>query len=94
MHANNPIARCNWLLGDERSKPVANAAAIVAAMNSLDALLECAEALEAHLVWHEERDKALSKQPPNTDVNWRRMEHREQIDKARLALQALAEGGA
>ena len=68
----------------------ANAAAIVAAMNSLDALLECAEALEAMLVWHEERDKALSKQPPNTDVNWRRMEHREQIDKARAALDALS----
>jgi hypothetical protein len=45
LHANDPIALTNWLLGDERSKPVANAAAIAAAMNSLDALLECASVL-------------------------------------------------
>ena len=52
----------------------ANAAAIVAAMNSLDALLECAEALEELQDIVSRNGLAHSK-------------------KARLALQALAEGG-
>jgi hypothetical protein len=62
MHANDPIARCIWLLGDEQAKSSENAAAIVAAMNSLPALLECAEALEylleACIANHDAKSKA------------------------------------
>jgi hypothetical protein len=65
----------------------------LALQDALPALLACAEALEAQLVWHKERDKALSKQPPGPDVNWRRMEHREQIDAIRAALEALGKVG-
>ena len=55
-----------------------NAAAIVAAMNSLPALLECAEALERLL--------------PEA-INDRYVTQSGAVEQARLALQALAEGG-
>ena len=55
-----------------------NAAAIVAAMNSLPALLECAEALQELL--------AYGSHPKSTRYEMA-------ADKARAALQALAEGG-
>ncbi len=55
-----------------------NAAAIVAAMNSLESLLECAEALERLL--------------PEA-INDRYVTQSGAVDKARAALQALAEGG-
>jgi len=38
------------------------------------------EALIAQHDWHYEKAKALSKQPQTADVQWRRDEHREQID--------------
>ena len=43
-------------------------------------------ALEDALAWHEEEDKALSKQPPGGDRPWRRMRHGEQMDLLRHAL--------
>jgi len=36
--------------------------------------------------WHESRDKALSKQPPEADRGWRRMEHQEERDRIRATL--------
>jgi hypothetical protein len=54
-----------------------DAAAIVAAMNSLESLLACAEALEAF-----------------ARNQFGGMQHQLAIEKARAALQALAEGGA
>lgn len=46
-------------------------------------------ALEAAAIWHEDQDKAISKQPSaNTgDNGWRRMEHQEQRDNLRAALE-------
>ncbi len=67
----------------------ANAAAIVAAMNSLDALLECASVLAD-----------IAAQKTGAELDEDQYEHADfeggygiVIDKARLALQALAEGG-
>lgn len=39
------------------------------------------QALIEARVWHYSEDKALSKYPPNSDSNWRRMQHREQMDE-------------
>lgn len=46
------------------------------------------EALEAERTWHEDHDKAISKQPnANTgDNGWRRMEHQERIAEITAAL--------
>jgi len=46
--------------------------------------------LEEELVWHEERDKSLSKQPQSNQVVWRRAEHQERIDVIRAALKGPA----
>ena len=48
------------------------------------------EALRAELAWHEDHDKAISKQPnANTgDNGWRRMEHQERIRAVTTALAA------
>ena len=46
--------------------------------------------LEEELVWHEERDKSLSKQPQSNQVVWRRAEHQERIDVIRAALKGHA----
>ena len=84
MHANDPIARCIWLLGDEQAKSSENAAAIVAAMNSLPALLECAEAVQKihdHLSDYIDARKTV-------DVSVAVA-----FETSRAALQALAEGG-
>jgi len=68
---------------------IANAAAIVAAMNSLDALLECASVLAD-----------IAAQKTGAELDEDQYEHADfeggygiVIDKARAALQALAEGG-
>jgi hypothetical protein len=45
--------------------------------------------LEEELVWHEERDKSLSKQPQSNQVVWRRAEHQERIDVIRAALKGV-----
>ncbi|MDR6511430.1 nicotinamide riboside kinase [Novosphingobium capsulatum] len=47
------------------------------------------EALESAAIWHEDQDKAISKQPnANTgDNGWRRMEHQAQRDEIRQALE-------
>jgi hypothetical protein len=68
---------CNVHTGHEYS--AANAAAIVAAMNSLDALLECASALEQLL------DDLGQLAPAEPSI--------QAVEEARAALQALAEGG-
>lgn len=47
------------------------------------------EALEEARNWHESRDKALSKQPPSSDISWRRMEHQEERDRINQAVAAL-----
>lgn len=46
--------------------------------------------LEEELVWHEERDKSLSKQPQSNQTVWRRAEHQERIDVIRAALKGPA----
>lgn len=52
-----------------------------------EAKLAAAEAsLREQLVWHEERAKGLSKQPPAPDRDWRLMEHRDQMNELRAAL--------
>ena len=45
--------------------------------------------LEEELVWHEERDKSLSKQPQSNQTVWRRAEHQERIDVIRAALKGV-----
>jgi len=63
-------------------------AAIVAAMNSLPALLECAEALRV-LSWHYEELATM-----DGDVNREQLQaHDGPLKQARAALDALAEGG-
>ena len=57
----------------------------VTAMPQRELLAEALEALDRQRVWHEGHDKTLSKQPPNTDVRWRRLEHQEQAEDARAA---------
>lgn len=73
------------------SRVEANAAFIVHAVNSHHDLIE---ALREELVWHEDHDKAISKQPnANTgDNGWRRMEHQERI-AALTAILTKAEAG-
>jgi len=45
-------------------------------------------ALQDAVIWHQNADKALSKQPPSADGQWRRMEHQEQASNlAALATQ-------
>lgn len=52
------------------------------------------EALEAERTWHEDHDKAISKQPnANTgDNGWRRMEHQERIAEIDAALKEARHG--
>jgi cell division protein ZapA (FtsZ GTPase activity inhibitor) len=76
------ICKMAWLrdLREQGASGGDDAAAIVAAMNSLDALLECAEALHEIATWDATTD------------SWYR--HHQMVQaKARAALQALAEGG-
>jgi formylglycine-generating enzyme required for sulfatase activity len=46
------------------------------------------EALEQAAIWHEQQDKAISKQPNANvgDNGWRRLQHQEQRDILRAAL--------
>ncbi len=44
------------------------------------------EALEEAAAWHDRQEKALSKQPPGGDREWRRNEHREQAELLRAAV--------
>lgn len=47
------------------------------------------EALARAQSWHESEDKALSKSGRNdADYHWRRLQHREQLDRIRAALPA------
>ena len=73
------------------SRVEANAAFIVKAVNSHHRLVE---ALEAERTWHEDHDKAISKQPnANTgDNGWRRMEHQERIAEIDAALKEARHG--
>lgn len=71
---------------DERR---AFAAYIVKAANGWPKLVAC---LNTELVWHEAADKALSKQPPGGDREWRRMEHQDRITEIRAILSDLGEG--
>lgn len=53
-------------------------------------------ALTSALIWHEEQDKSLSKQPPTSGPNgnlWARMQHQEQAANIRAVI-AKAEGSA
>ena len=45
-------------------------------------------ALEVAAIWHEAQEKALSKQPPEPEKGWRRLEHQEQVATLRAALAA------
>ena len=49
-------------------------------------------ALRGALIWHEAEDKALSKQPHGGDRMWRRLQHQEQRDNLRAALEARSDG--
>lgn len=44
------------------------------------------EALEAAAHWHDSERKALGKQPPNADRDWRRTQHSLQAEEIRSAL--------
>lgn len=44
------------------------------------------EALEAAAHWHDSERKALGKQPPSTDRDWRRTQHALQAEEIRSAL--------
>lgn len=44
-------------------------------------------ALDDSRAWHTERHKALSKQPPSPDRDWRKAEHAEEIARIEAALQ-------
>lgn len=44
------------------------------------------EALEGAKTFHEEQDKAISKQPPSAQGQWRRHQHQEQIENIEEAL--------
>lgn len=59
--------------------------ATIAALRADNARLR--EALEQAAIWHEAAGKALSKQPPGGDRGWRRLEHKEQRDALRAALE-------
>lgn len=54
----------------------------------LEQNIKLLRALEDQRVWHEAEDKALSKQPPGPDRNWRRMQHRERMDAIEAAVNA------
>ena len=44
------------------------------------------EALEGEKTFHEEQDKAICKQPPSAQGQWRRHQHQEQIENIEEAL--------
>lgn len=52
------------------------------------------EALRVAVAWHEDQDKAISKQPNANagDNGWRRHQHQEQIDEMRAALKGSSHG--
>ena len=62
--------------------------ATVAAAND-----EGVAALQEAMTWHESEEKALSKQPPSADGNWRRMQHQEQIALLDAAIRLSSQGG-
>jgi hypothetical protein len=76
----------------EPAQIASNAAAIVAAMNSLDALLECAEALASFKIT-DETVRSLQANAPIGRPLLTVYVDLETALKARAALQALAEGG-
>lgn len=43
-------------------------------------------AAERAIIWHDAQDKALSKQPPGGDRQWRRNEHQQQARELRTAI--------
>jgi hypothetical protein len=51
-----------------------------------DRVAKLEDALNDAAQWHEAQAKALSKQPPGGDRDWRRLEHSEQEGNARVAL--------
>ncbi|WP_139234950.1 hypothetical protein [Methylobacterium sp. yr596] len=51
-----------------------------------DEIERLSEALEAAAHWHDSERKALGKQPPNTDRDWRRAQHALQAEEIRSAL--------
>lgn len=53
-------------------------------------LLAADEALDAAARWHDSERKALGKQPPNADRDWRRTQHSLQAEEIRGAKQASA----
>lgn len=55
-------------------------------------LAKAVEALRSAQTWHEENDKALSKQPPSYGPNgtaWARLQHQEQMNGIRATLSEL-----
>lgn len=61
---------------------------VIDRQNTTDDVGILREVLEEELVWHDERDESLSKQPPTGEKGWRRAEHQERIDVIRAALKA------
>ncbi len=59
---------------------------VIAEMDRSIRLAVLQAAAERAIAWHEDHDKALSKQPPNNDIRWRRMEHQEQARELRTAV--------
>lgn len=57
------------------------------------AMAQAVEALRQALAWHEDQDKAISKQPRANegDNGWRRHQHQEQAEMIRAVLAAMGE---
>ncbi|TPE53051.1 hypothetical protein [Amaricoccus solimangrovi] len=62
------------------------------AARDAEAVRALREALIEARHWHDSRRDDLGKQPPNNDINWRRMEHRDEIDRIDAALAATQPG--
>ncbi|MCP1202297.1 hypothetical protein [Acetobacter oryzoeni] len=68
----------------ERNGPVSAPLVLKADADAVIAQLR--DALEDAKRFHEEQDKAISKQPPSAQGRWRRHQHQEQIENIEEAL--------
>lgn len=81
-----------------RAEPNAGASGAVVMKADADAEIEkryaeierLREALEGAKTFHEEQDKAISKQSPSAQGQWRRHQHQEQIERIEEALKGPA----
>lgn len=75
------------MLWNEANEPIADGEAPALTTPPAPGADKLRVALDDSRAWHTERHKALSKQPPSPDRDWRKAEHAEEIARIEAALQ-------